>query len=80
MCIAYLRQQIKGHLRVDFPFFRLKEHRKYRSVMVTILGGFIEVTSIEVNNINNIKPRYNQEDKSLWKCFCCQHILKIENR
>lgn len=44
MCVAYLRQQIKGHLRVDSPFFRLKEHRRYRSVMVTTSGSFIAVT------------------------------------
>lgn len=52
MCVAYLRQQIKGHLRVDSPFFRLKEHRKCRSVMVTTLASFIAVTSIEVNRSN----------------------------
>lgn len=52
ICVAYLRQQIKGHLRVDSPFFRLKEHTKYRSVMVTASGSFIAVTSIEVNRSN----------------------------
>lgn len=26
MCDAYLRQEVKGHLRVDVPLFRLKKN------------------------------------------------------
>lgn len=34
VCVTYLRQQIKGHLRVDLPLFRLKREKETRRFKV----------------------------------------------
>lgn len=33
---AYLRQEVKGHLRVDVPFFRLKKNTGKKVILVHI--------------------------------------------
>lgn len=61
MWVAYLRQEVKGHLRVDVPLFRLKKD----TVKKVIFGPHIDnsATTIQSKTCMN-------EEKHLFSVLC----------